>query len=75
MRCFHPRAPSCQASTSVARGGCYLNNVAVAASAALAAGLQRVMILDWDVHHGSGTQEIFAADPRVMVMSTHRYDR
>lgn len=59
----------------VARGGCYLNNVAVAAAAALSSGLQRIMILDWDVHHGRGTQEIFLEDPRVMVVSMHRYDR
>jgi hypothetical protein len=40
----------------VAQGGCYFNNVAVAAVAALEAGAERVMILDWDVHHGHGTQ-------------------
>ncbi|GIL43604.1 hypothetical protein Vafri_1297, partial [Volvox africanus] len=68
------RPPGAQAGVDVARGGCYLNNVAVAAAAALASGLQRVMIVDWDVHHGRGTQEIFSDDPRVMVVSTHRYD-
>ena len=47
----------------------------VAASAALGAGAQRVLIVDWDVHHGRGTQEIFEDDPRVMVLSMHRYDR
>ncbi|GLI68708.1 hypothetical protein VaNZ11_013190 [Volvox africanus] len=68
------RPPGAQAGVDVARGGCYLNNVAVAAAAALASGLQRVMIVDWDVHHGRGTQEIFSEDPRVMVVSMHRYD-
>ncbi|EFJ44796.1 hypothetical protein VOLCADRAFT_44151, partial [Volvox carteri f. nagariensis] len=68
------RPPGAQAGYDVARGGCYLNNVAVAAAAALSAGLQRVMIVDWDVHHGRGTEEIFASDPRVMVVSMHRYD-
>ncbi|GIL72406.1 hypothetical protein Vretimale_4217 [Volvox reticuliferus] len=68
------RPPGAQAGVNVARGGCYLNNVAVAAAAALSSGLQRVMIVDWDVHHGRGTQEIFSEDPRVMVVSMHRYD-
>ena len=40
-----------------------------------AAGAGRVLILDWDVHHGNGTQEIFESDPTVMYMSIHRHDR
>lgn len=40
-----------------------------------AAGAKRVLILDWDVHHGNGTQEIFEEDPSVMYMSIHRHDR
>ena len=40
-----------------------------------AAGAERVLILDWDVHHGNGTQEIFESDPTVMYMSIHRHDR
>lgn len=40
-----------------------------------AAGAERVLILDWDVHHGNGTQEIFEEDPSVMYMSIHRHDR
>ncbi len=40
-----------------------------------AAGAERVLILDWDVHHGNGTQEIFEEDPTVMYMSIHRHDR
>jgi acetoin utilization deacetylase AcuC-like enzyme len=50
------------------------NNVAVAARAARASGLQRVLIVDWDVHHGNGTQHIFEEDPSVMYFSLHRYD-
>ena len=50
-------------------GFCLLNNVAVSA-AALAARGQRVLIIDWDVHHGNGTQSIFWDDPRVLYVST-----
>eukprot|EP00854_Cymbomonas_tetramitiformis_P033078 gene33078-42284_t len=53
-------------------GFCLINNVAVAASLARAQlGMERVMILDWDVHHGNGTQNIFADDPNVLFMSIH----
>jgi acetoin utilization deacetylase AcuC-like enzyme len=54
-------------------GFCLLNNVAVAAAHARAAGLSRVAILDWDVHHGNGTQEIFLDDPQVLYASLHQY--
>jgi acetoin utilization deacetylase AcuC-like enzyme len=50
-----------------------LNNVALAASAALASGLTRVAIVDWDVHHGNGTQDAFYEDPRVLFVSLHQY--
>ncbi len=40
-----------------------------------AAGAGRVLVLDWDVHHGNGTQHIFEDDPSVLYMSLHRYDR
>ena len=53
-------------------GFCLLNNVAVCA-AALAAKGQRVLIVDWDVHHGNGTQSIFWDDPRVLYVSTHQW--
>ena len=52
-------------------GFCLLNNLAIAAQAALAGGLERIAIVDWDVHHGNGTQAIFDADPRVLYFSTH----
>jgi acetoin utilization deacetylase AcuC-like enzyme len=54
-------------------GFCLLNNVAVAAADALARGITRVAIIDWDVHHGNGTQEMFFADPRVLYASLHQW--
>jgi acetoin utilization deacetylase AcuC-like enzyme len=54
-------------------GFCYFNNVAVAAAHALARGIERVLIVDWDVHHGNGTQEIFWRDPRVLYVSSHQF--
>ena len=54
-------------------GFCLYNSVAVGTAAALAAGIERVAILDWDVHHGNGTQAIFEAEPRVFYASTHEY--
>jgi acetoin utilization deacetylase AcuC-like enzyme len=54
-------------------GFCLFNNVAVAAAEALEAGAERVLVLDWDVHHGNGTEEIFAADPRVLYVSIHQW--
>ena len=52
-------------------GFCLFNNVAVAA-AALAGRGERVLVVDWDVHHGNGTQDIFWDDPRVLYVSTHQ---
>jgi acetoin utilization deacetylase AcuC-like enzyme len=55
-------------------GFCLFNNVAVAARYALTErGLDRVLIMDFDVHHGNGTQDEFEADPDVMYISTHQY--
>ncbi len=67
------RPPGHHAVPSGSMGFCLLNNVALAASAALAAGLSRVAIVDWDVHHGNGTQDAFYDDPRVMFVSLHQY--
>jgi acetoin utilization deacetylase AcuC-like enzyme len=67
------RPPGHHAVPKSSMGFCLLNNVAVAASAALAAGLSRVAIVDWDVHHGNGTQDIFYDDPRVLFISLHQY--
>jgi acetoin utilization deacetylase AcuC-like enzyme len=55
-------------------GFCLFNHVAVAAAyARQKQGLQRVAIVDWDVHHGNGTQDAFIADPAVLYVSTHEY--
>ena len=55
-------------------GFCFLNNVAVAAAHALHQhGLKKVAIVDFDVHHGNGTQHSFDADPSVLFLSTHQY--
>jgi acetoin utilization deacetylase AcuC-like enzyme len=67
------RPPGHHATRSRAMGFCLLNNIAVAAHRALALGAQRVAIVDWDVHHGNGTQDIFADDPRVLFVSLHQW--
>jgi acetoin utilization deacetylase AcuC-like enzyme len=57
-----------------AEGFCFFNSVAVAARCVLAAGAaSRVCILDWDVHHGNGTQKLLQADERILYVSLHRY--
>ncbi|MGM0594069.1 MAG: histone deacetylase family protein [Pseudomonadota bacterium] len=67
------RPPGHHAESVRARGFCLFNNTAVAAAhARTALGCERVLIVDWDVHHGNGTQEIFWTDPNVMVFDTHR---
>lgn len=66
------RPPGHHAEADRAMGFCLINNVAVAAAHARAAGAARVAIVDWDVHHGNGTQNIFYADPRVLYVSTHQ---
>jgi acetoin utilization deacetylase AcuC-like enzyme len=55
-------------------GFCLLNNAAVAARYAQRRhGVERVLIVDWDVHHGNGTQDVFYADPTVFYFSTHQW--
>jgi acetoin utilization deacetylase AcuC-like enzyme len=54
-------------------GFCFFNNAAIAAAAMLARGLERVAIVDIDVHHGNGTQAMFYDDPRVLYVSTHQF--
>jgi acetoin utilization deacetylase AcuC-like enzyme len=67
------RPPGHHAEPTRARGFCLFNNVAVAASHAQAKlGCERVLIVDWDCHHGNGTQDIFWADPSVLFFDVHR---
>lgn len=68
------RPPGHHAHRDRGKGFCVLNNVAVAAAAVQATGAaRRVAILDWDVHHGDGTQAIVEADPNVFYASTHQF--
>jgi acetoin utilization deacetylase AcuC-like enzyme len=68
------RPPGHHAERAEAMGFCLFNSVAVAAEHARRAhGLERVAILDWDVHHGNGTQHLFERDPNVFYLSIHQY--
>ncbi|WJX95700.1 Histone deacetylase 15, variant 2 [Trifolium repens] len=68
------RPPGHHAGVKDVMGFCLHNNAAVAALAAQAAGARKVLILDWDVHHGNGTQEIFEQNNSVLYISLHRHE-
>ena len=67
------RPPGHHALRDRAMGFCLLNNVAIAVAHALTRGLTRIAVVDYDVHHGNGTQWAFYDDPRVLVISAHQY--
>jgi acetoin utilization deacetylase AcuC-like enzyme len=67
------RPPGHHAEPERAMGFCLLNNVAVAAEAARRLGAERVLVLDWDVHHGNGTQACFWERPDVLYQSVHQW--
>ena len=63
--------PAITPSAIGAMGFCLFNNAAIGAAKLAAAG-ERVAIVDWDVHHGNGTQDMFYGDPRILYVSTHQ---
>ncbi|NPU85372.1 MAG: histone deacetylase [Syntrophaceae bacterium] len=68
------RPPGHHAERHASGGFCLFNNIALGAAHALAVrGLKRILIVDWDLHHGNGTQDLFYGDPRVLYFSTHQF--
>ena len=67
------RPPGHHALTSRAMGFCLVSNAVVAARAAQRAGRERVLIIDWDVHHGNGTQALVEEDPTIRYVSLHQH--
>jgi len=68
-----PRPPGHHAEADRAMGFCFFNHVAVAAAHLLSKGLDRVLVIDWDIHHGNGTQHIFYDNPNVLYFSIHQF--
>ena len=68
------RPPGHHAEKDAAAGFCIFNNIAIGAMhAILKHRLKRILIVDWDLHHGNGTQHSFYSDPRILYFSTHQY--
>nr|XP_005312414.1 histone deacetylase 7 isoform X4 [Chrysemys picta bellii] len=69
------RPPGHHADPSTAMGFCFFNSVAIAAKQLQQKGkLRKILIVDWDVHHGNGTQQVFYKDPDILYISLHRHD-
>ena len=68
------RPPGHHAEAALPSGFCFFNNVAIAAQQARVRGLERILIVDWDIHHGNGTQSMFYETSEVLYFSTHRYN-
>ncbi|KAK2897961.1 histone deacetylase 7 isoform X1 [Channa argus] len=69
------RPPGHHADPSNPMGFCYFNSIAIAAKQLQhKLSVSKILIVDWDVHHGNGTQEVFYSDPSVLYISLHRYD-
>ena len=67
------RPPGHHAEHGRAMGFCLFNNVAIGAKALARAGVERIAIVDWDLHHGNGTQHLFEDDPNVLYVSSHQF--
>ncbi|MDF1660833.1 MAG: histone deacetylase [Planctomycetota bacterium] len=67
------RPPGHHAEADRVMGFCLFNTIAVAAAQARSKGIERILIVDWDVHHGNGTQHSFYEDPYVLVFNTHQF--
>ncbi|XP_074835588.1 histone deacetylase 7 isoform X2 [Carettochelys insculpta] len=69
------RPPGHHADPSTAMGFCFFNSVAIAAKQLQQKGkISKILVVDWDVHHGNGTQQVFYKDPEVLYISLHRHD-